>query len=149
MVDPNHTKINMVHLEDLQVDKVQLLAIMVVITTDTGMMDLTTEIIRHHHHRNIDIPLVVVDHLLKCEDLLKTVLHAMTSTIDVVRHIPQDGPRAPMNTHQNQQGPPRRQRPPIQALDLAGSTLDPPPRRRPDAEEYVALVSPIYDKRSN
>ena len=46
----------------------------------------------------------------------------------------------------HQQGPPPRPRPPMQALDLAGPPLQ-APRRRPGADEYVALVSPIYDKR--
>jgi len=44
-----------------------------------------------------------------------------------------------------QQGP-RKQRPPMQALDLAGQHQLPRPRR-PGADEYGALVSPMYDKR--
>ena len=46
---------------------------------------------------------------------------------------------------QPQQGS-RRQRPPVQALDLAGSQGQ-RLRHRPGADEYVALVSPIYDQR--
>src|SRR2546423_13204806 len=63
------------------------------------------------------------------------------------RGPPQD-PYAQRPPYQNppMQSQQRKARPPMQALDLAGP---PPerPRRRPGADEYVALVSPIYDKR--
>jgi hypothetical protein len=84
-MDHNHTTINTVHLVVRLADRVQFLAITGVTTMDTGMMRLTREIIRHH--RNLDILQGEVDHLLKCDDLLKTVLHAMTFTIDVARHF--------------------------------------------------------------
>jgi hypothetical protein len=59
---------------------------------------------------------------------------------------PQDGyPRGPVYNSPHQQGP-RKPRPPMQALDLAGQHSE-RARRRPGADEYVALVSPSYDKR--
>lgn len=68
--------------------------------------------------------------------------HQMSNGYDDRRAMYQPPP-APQ---QQQPGGPRRPRPPMQALDLAGQQMQ-RPSRRPGVDDYGALVSPVHDKR--